>query len=238
VTQGDRPDDAVAPRRWGLGEVALGLIPTILSAVAYLSTIGSDEPDAELTVAALAISSLFLWVFLVGAPIFATTRKGGGPARDLGLRFRRADLAAFPLGVVLQAIVVPLLYWPLLKILDRSDEDVENEARELVDAASGPGILVLVLVVAIGAPFAEELFYRGLLLRAVEKRWSLAAGAVAATVVFALAHLQGIQLPALLLFGAVASYLAARTGRLGPSILCHAGFNAWTLFLLLVVDPS
>lgn len=221
-----------------MGEVVLGLVPTILSAAIYLATLGSDEPDAELTVGALLVSSLFLWVFIVGAPIYATTAKGGGPARDLGLRFRWADLAAFPLGVALQALVVPALYYPLLKLLDRTDGDVENEARELVDAASGPGILVLVLVVAVGAPFAEELFYRGLLLRAVEKRWSLAAGAVVATVVFALAHLQGIQLPALLLFGAVASYLAVRTGRLGPSILCHMGFNAWTLFLLLVVDPS
>ena len=139
--------------------------------------------------------------------------------------------------MALQAVVVPLLYWPLLELLDRSEGDVENEARELVDAASGPGVLVLVLVVAIGAPFAEELFYRGLLLRAVEKRWTLVAGGIAATVVFALAHLQGIQLPALLVFGAVASYLAVRTGRLGPSILCHVGFNSWTLFLLLVLDP-
>jgi membrane protease YdiL (CAAX protease family) len=226
-----------APRRWGLGEVVLGLAPTILSAVVYLATLGSDEPDAEVTIGALVFSSLFLWLFLVGVPLWATTTKGGGPVRDLGLRFRWADLAAFPLGVVLQAIVVPALYWPLLELLDRTEGDVENEARELVDAATGPGILVLVLVVAFGAPFAEELFYRGLLLRAVEKRWTLAAGAVAATVVFALAHLQGIQLPALLLFGAVSSYLAVRTGRLGPSILCHVGFNSWTLFVLLVIDP-
>jgi membrane protease YdiL (CAAX protease family) len=237
MAPGEAPDDGAAPRRWGLGDVAFGLVPTALSAVVFLSTLGSDDPDPEITVAALVVNSLLLWVFLVGAPLYATTRKGGGPARDLGLRFRWVDLAAVPLGVALQAVVVPALYWPILKVLDRSEGDVENEARELVDAASGPGILLLVLVVGLGAPFAEELFYRGLLLRAVEKRWTLAAGAVAATVDFALAHLQGIQLPALLLFGAVASYLAVRTGRLGPSILCHVGFNAWTLFLLLVLDP-
>lgn len=229
--------EAAATRRWGLGEVAIGLTPTILSAILYLATLGSDEPEADLTVGALLASSLFLWVFLIGMPLFATTVKGEGPVRDLGLRFRWIDLAAFPLGAALQAVVVPALYWPILELLDRSESDVENEARQLVDSASGPGILLLVLVVAIGAPFAEELFYRGLLLRAVEKRWTLVAGAVVATLVFALAHLQGIQLPALLLFGAVASYLAARTGRLGPSILCHVGFNAWTLFVLLVLDP-
>jgi membrane protease YdiL (CAAX protease family) len=35
------------------------------------------------------------------------------------------------------------------------------------------------------------------------------------------------------LFGLVAGYLAMRTGRLGMSVLAHAGFNATTVFLLL-----
>lgn len=222
-----------------MGDVAVGLVPTLLGAFSFLAALGADEGDeVEVTVGLLVANSLVLWAFLVGVPLFATTRKGRGPVRDLGLRFERADLLALPLGVALQAVVVPLLYWPLLELLDRSTGDVENEARELVDSASGAGILVLVLVVAVGAPLAEEIFYRGLLLRAVEKRWSLVAGAVASTVVFGLAHLQGIQLPALLLFGAVAAALTARTGRLGPAILCHVGFNGWTLFWMLVVDRS
>ena len=228
-----------APRRWGLGEVAFGLVPTILTGVALLAATGADEgDDAELTIGLLVVNSLILWCFIVGAPVFATSRKGNGPVRDLGLRFEKVDLLGVPLGVLLQAAIVPLLYWPILEVFDRTGGDVENEARELVESASGAGILVLVLVVGIGAPLAEELFYRGLVLRAVEKRWTLAAGVVASTVVFGLAHFQGIQLPALLLFGAVAGLLTARTGRLGAAILCHVGFNGWTLFYMLVIDRS
>lgn len=233
--------DTAAPRRWGLGDVAIGLLPTILSIVGLLATLGSDDRDAAdeaITLGALVASSVFLWCFLVGVPVFATRVKGNGVVRDLRLRFERSDLLGFPIGVLLQAVVVPALYYPLLRVLDRTSGDVENEARELVASASGAGILVLVLVVGIGAPIAEELFYRGLLLRSVEKRWGVPAAVVAATVVFALAHLQGIQLPALLLFGFVASVLAVRTGRLGMSILCHMGFNCWTLFLLLVLDKA
>jgi len=228
------------PRRWGLGDVAVGLVPTFLNGLAFLLTLGADDADDDtaVTIGALLVSSLILWCFIVGVPLVATTRKGGGPVRDLGLRFERTDVLALPLGVVLQAVVVPLLYWPLLDLLGRTSGDVENEARELVDAASGPGILVLILVVGVGAPVAEELFYRGLLLRSVEKRWSLAAGIVASTAVFGVAHLQGIQLPALLVFGLVAGLLTARTGRLGPAILCHVGFNGWTLVYMLVLDTS
>lgn len=218
--------------------MAVGLIPFAISGLSLLATAGGDNGnDDDVTIGTLVAASVFGWLFLIGVPVFATRLKGNGPVRDLRLRFAPVDLAAFPLGVALQAIAVPLLYWPILRLLDQTPDDVSAEARELTDAASGGGIAVLILVVCVGAPFAEELFYRGLLLRAVEKRWDLRAAVIASTVVFALAHFQGIQLPALLMFGLVASLLAARTGRLGPAMLCHAGFNAWTLFELLVLDP-
>jgi membrane protease YdiL (CAAX protease family) len=218
--------------------VAVGLIPFAISGLSLLATTGGDNGnDDDVTIGTLVAASVFGWLFLIGVPVFATRLKGNGPVRDLRLRFAPVDVAAFPLGVALQAIAVPLLYWPILRLLDQTPDDVSAEARELTDAASGGGIAVLILVVCVGAPFAEELFYRGLLLRAVEKRWDLRAAVIASTVVFALAHFQGIQLPALLMFGLVASLLAARTGRLGPAMLCHAGFNAWTLFELLVLDP-
>ena len=155
---------------------------------------------------------------------------------DLHLRFAPVDAAAFVLGVALQAIVVPALYWPIFRLTDVSSDDVSGDAQELVDAASGAGIAVLVLVVCVGAPFAEELFFRGLLLRAVDKRWGIGTAFVASTLVFAATHFQGIQFPALVVFGAVVSFLVVRTGRLGTAILCHAGFNAWTVFHLLVID--
>lgn len=231
------PDELTPPDqpRWGLGDVAVGLVPFALIAVAVLA--GGDD-DGELTIEALVVNSVVLWLFLIGVPLFATIRKGRGPVVDLGLRFRPVDATAVAAGAALQAIAVPALYWPLLRFTDLTTDDVSGEARELVDAASGAGIAVLVLVVCLGAPLAEELFFRGLMLRAAERRWGVGVALVASTVVFAVTHVQGVQLPALVLFGAVAGWLAVRTGRLGPAIALHAGFNAWTVVHLLVIDPS
>jgi membrane protease YdiL (CAAX protease family) len=230
------PDSPPRPR-WGLGDVAVGLVPFALIGLTLLASAGGDDGgDDTITIGALVANALVLWVFLIGVPAFATTRKGNGLVADLGLRFARADAGSFALGVALQAVVVPALYWPILRLTDVTTDDVSSEARELVDSASGAGILVLVLVVCVGAPFAEELFFRGLLLRATERRWSTGVAVVASTVLFAVSHFQGIQLPALVLFGAVASVLAVRTGRLGAAMACHAGFNAWTVFSLLVLD--
>lgn len=221
--------------RWGLGDAAVGLAPFVLVGLTLLAGGGDDDGD-PVTIGTLVANSVLLWIFLVGVPLFATRVKGNGPVADLGLRFRASDAYAFGLGVALQAIVVPLLYWPLFRLTDLTSDDVAEDARELVDAASGAGILVLVLVVCIGAPFAEELFFRGLLLRSLDKRWGVGVALVASTVLFGASHFQGIQFPALVVFGAVAGVLAVRSGRLGPAIACHAGFNAWTVFQLLVLD--
>lgn len=198
---------------------------------------GGDADDADITLGGLVANSLLLWVFLVGVPLVATRLKGRGPVVDLGLQIAAGDAGAFVLGVLLQAVAVPALYWPLLRLTDYSTDDVSADARELVDAASGPGIALLVVVVCVGAPIAEELFFRGLLLRAIDKRWGVVAAVVGSTLVFAASHFQGVQFPALVLFGAVAAALVVRTGRLGTAIACHAGFNAWTVFQLLVLDP-
>lgn len=213
-------------------------MPFYLGILGLLSSSGSDtDADTEVTIGILVVSSLVGWLFSVGVPVVATSLKGNGPVVDLGLRFQVRDLLYFPLGVAIQAVAVPLLYWPILQVLDKTTDDVSSEARELVDSASGLGVLVLVLVVAVGAPIAEELFYRGLVLRSVERRWTTTVAVVASTVLFGIVHLQGLQLPALLLIGAVLAALTVRTGRLGPAILCHSGFNACTLLVLLVLDP-
>ena len=64
---------------------------------------------------------------------------------------------------------MPVLYW-LLPFIDR--QTVSQSAEKLTDRATGWGVLLLFLLVVIGAPIVEELFFRGLVLRSLEARWS------------------------------------------------------------------
>lgn len=100
---------------------------------------------------------------------------------------------------------------------------------------SAVGILYLAAVVlgVVGVtPVVEELFFRGLALRAGERRWGTAFGVGFSTLLFALLHLEpGVEAPLLLLLeigvlGAVFAVLAIRTGRLGPSMVAHVVVNA------------
>ena len=76
-----------------------------------------------------------------------------------------------------------------------------EDARELVDKADGLGVVLLIVVVVVGAPVVEEIFFRGLALRAFEWRLGHRVGLVVSAIVFGLVHLQLLQFPALVMFG-------------------------------------
>ncbi len=133
-----------------------------------------------------------------------------------------------------QIVAVPLLYVPLTRFISDLSERLEAPARELADQATrGPGLVILGVLVVVGAPIVEELFYRGLLLRSVERRFGSRVAIGASALVFASAHFELLQFPALLALGVVLGVLAVRYGRLGPAIFAHAGFNAVTMAILV-----
>ncbi len=90
-------------------------------------------------------------------------------------------------------------------------------------------------MVAAGSPLVEEVFFRGLVLKALEARWQPRTALVASSLVFGAAHFQPLQFPALVMFGLIAGVLVQRDGRLGRAVWAHVGFNSWTVGVLLVV---
>lgn len=230
-----------ARQRWGLGDVVLGFVVgqvgglLVISLVRAVTGRGPGEAD-DLPLGWVAVAQVGLWLGLLGAPVVATGTKGIGLVRDLQVRGRLEDLWKGGLvGVLVQFPLLPLLYWPLLRILDRSSSDLVGPARDLTDRATDPvGVVLLVLIVGVGAPIIEEIFYRGLMQRSLLKRGVPGWGAVAATsLVFGLSHLQVPQLPGLAVAGVVFGILALRAGRLGPAITAHVGFNMVTVVALL-----
>ena len=151
--------------------------------------------------------------------------------RDFGLRARWGDtVLGVPVGVLCQLVLVPLIYLPLHDLVSR--KELEAPVRRVTNRAHGVGFFVLAVVVIVGAPVVEELFFRGLVLRSIQARfgdgWAVGGSAVA----FGLAHFEPLQLPALVALGVVLAVLALRTGRLGPGVFAHAAFNAVTIIAL------
>jgi membrane protease YdiL (CAAX protease family) len=223
--------------RFSIGIALAGWFAALLfsniGAVAILAVAdesGTDFNDLPLWL--IAVLQVPLWVGLVGVVVIVSRHFGTGSLRkDYGFRFRSGDILGLPIGVVVQLVFVPVLYRILSIVVDTSS--VSEPAERLTDRAEGLGVVLLVLLVVVGAPIIEELFFRGLLLRSIQARWSDSLALVTSSILFGLAHFELLQLPALVMFGLVAGYCAQRTGRLGMSIWAHVGFNATTVAFLL-----
>jgi membrane protease YdiL (CAAX protease family) len=102
----------------------------------------------------------------------------------------------------------------------------------------------LILAAVVLAPVTEELMFRGVLLRALEPRGKRFALVVSA-LVFSVVHVLGLDvdmlwqsavvvLPPIFLLGLVLGWLTQRSGRLGPAIFLHSGWNLLAAFVLLL----
>ncbi|MDA2945437.1 MAG: CPBP family intramembrane metalloprotease [Actinomycetota bacterium] len=210
---------------WSFGGVVLGQIVLSIAGVEVGATISTE------TLAALAVVS---WVTMLIGVAFAS----GGARQSLtavSLRFSTSDLVWLPVGVIAQLVAVPVVYLPLRAIWpDNFDPArLEETARDLVDAAGGFRTLLLVMVVAVGAPLVEEIVYRGMIQRSAVIRFGPVTGWIGGSLFFAAIHLRPVEFPGLAVAGAVFGIIALRTGRIGGAVVAHAAFNATGLLTLI-----
>jgi membrane protease YdiL (CAAX protease family) len=176
---------------------------------------------------------LGLWIGFIGAPWLASRTQGTHHFfRDLGVRFRVIDLLGILIGVGGQ-ILVAIMYAPF-------QHDIKNfngPSQRLTGASHGAGFVIIAIATVLLAPAMEELFFRGLLLKALVRLFTKLgavggariAGVILAVIVdgllFGLAHGEWIQLAGLATFGAILAAVSYRTGRLGMNMVAHASFN-------------
>lgn len=230
------PDDASV--RWGMGDAALGqllalVVPTVV-VVAVLAVTGREDLE-DIPLWGTALLQVPLWAGLLGAPLWATYLKGRrSPAADFGLRTTPMDV---PVGVLVGfvgQVVLLLLLSLVYRLLGIDLDKVGETAEELTEGATNAvGVVLLVLIVGLAAPVFEELFYRGLWLRSIERRAGTGAAVIGSSVLFGVVHFEPYDLPALIGFGLIAAVLTVRTGRLGPAIWAHVAFNLTAVVGLL-----
>jgi membrane protease YdiL (CAAX protease family) len=192
--------------------------------------------DAE-SPAFLIASFVGLWIPLIASAFGASKLFGtGSPARDLGLRFEPIDLAWGALTAVaglMAATAVSSALAPFPRLLGENTGFIEAQK------STAFGIGVVMFSTMIGAPVVEELFFRGLLLRAMW-RFGLVAVLVQGAL-FGLIHVdpaQGLGNVGIVLgvgaFGIVQGFSARFTGRLAPVMISHFLFNSAAVLPLLL----
>ncbi|MBU0494017.1 MAG: CPBP family intramembrane metalloprotease [Chloroflexi bacterium] len=101
-----------------------------------------------------------------------------------------------------------------------------------------PVLTLTFLSLAVVAPLAEELLFRGFIFRGLCQRLSVGWAAVLSTVIFAIPHMDPTKLVPIFVLGLVLTYLYLRTGSLIPGILVHAAVNTASFVLLLLMQNA
>jgi membrane protease YdiL (CAAX protease family) len=93
---------------------------------------------------------------------------------------------------------------------------------------SGIHQLLIGVVVVIGAPIGEELFFRGFLFGALRARNRFAVAAIISSLAFGLVHVvdgNWFLVPVMFAVGTCFAYLYEREGRILTPIAAHMTFN-------------
>jgi membrane protease YdiL (CAAX protease family) len=238
-------DTPASPRtgvRWGLPDVALawvaGLIGAVVLGALAVAALDVPEDDVADDVGVLLATIVGQTAVVVGVLALVSRSKGRASLhRDFGLTLRVQDAGWLAAGVGLQ-IALGLALYPVAQLYDR---DESQTVVDLLEDASGSGLVLFAVAVVVLAPLAEELLFRGALLRALMRRTNPAWAVFGSALVFALVHPLGdpevgsvIVVPAILTLGVVSGYLAVRSGDLSRSMMLHAGFNLLTVVGVLI----
>lgn len=211
-----------------------GLVGTGLFAAAAVA-IGDDDLLLLLGLAGQYVGNLGVFWLLA-------RRK---PDADIGFTIQGGDFGYIALGLVFQ-VAMALLLLPLSELLF-PDGRPPQEVADVIAGADSMALRVgLLLAAVVLAPVTEELMFRGVLMRALQPKGKWLA-IIVSSLVFASVHVLGLDLellwqsaivvlPPIFLLGIFLGWLTQRTGRLGPAIFLHSGWNLLAAFVLLLPE--
>lgn len=231
---------------WGVKEMAVCVV-VVLVALFVLSTIivlpvqetyGEDSPE---TLTASAIMSL-AWNASMIAAVFWFVRRAGGGARDLGLGLP-SDKPSWPrvFGfAVMTFVAMEVLIGVYGIAIDALGLDFLEPDQQVPDEFydSDVALAVLGVAIVIGAPIAEEIFFRGFLFGGTRRLTGALIAALLTGFVFSLAHYDpGLILP-FTLIGALLALAYHRSDSLYVPIGAHFLFNLLSFSILVFVPEA
>jgi membrane protease YdiL (CAAX protease family) len=212
---------------------ALVAVPGALGGI-VLAGVGAAIGQSITGSSTSALSDLLgeagLWVAMLATVVLVSHRFGTSSLRrDYGLAFTLKD----PLWGVCAAITAFLGAGLILEIFSGTKFSGSNDQILTQQKGHDVGIVLITVIVAIGAPFFEELFFRGFLRTALQARFGRHGAVWLQAVFFGLAHageagtaLGNVSVVlAMFTVGVVLGYTAMLTGRLGAGMVAHCLFN-------------
>ncbi|MCB9536144.1 MAG: CPBP family intramembrane metalloprotease [Myxococcales bacterium] len=220
-----QPDD-----RWIWTDLALAISVTVLvlalGALAVGAVLGGRSP----LVLTLGLAAVEAVAILLGVGVAWMRRAPEPPA--LGLRgvSPRTLVGAVAVGMA----CMPLVGFVALGVRVLLGGPVDNpQLAAFGDAQMTPGLLALmVLLVGLIVPVAEELLFRGLVLDFLRQRYGAGPAILGSSVAFGLVHFEPSIAVGTGVLGVVMGVARLKTGSLWPAVVIHATNNTLSAFAM------
>jgi membrane protease YdiL (CAAX protease family) len=232
-----------------LSAIVVAAIAAVL--IAGLTSVVSPRFDVQDPPPGVSIAATYIQDLALIGVVFLFSMLGGGrrprPA-DLGLRrVPPGPAIAWVLATFATFYVFTFIYSLALGVTEPDDL-----ADKLGATDSAVSLLAVGLLVAVAAPLAEEIFFRGFLFPALGRSIGLIPGALISGAIFGAIHLGGTKavfVVPLAFLGFLLCLLYWRTGSLLPCMGLHAVNNAlalgvtlhweaWQVLLAVVAAPA
>ena len=217
-----RRDFADVPA-WPWWYAPLGLVAVVGVTFGIVEAIHAVLPITRIT------ATLILQVAYIAAAVSFAHRRGAFSRARLGLQPMRITPGRAVLWIAGLFIASSAVISVYLALVPPTGHLVLFTHRPHTTLSS----IALVVSAVIGAPIAEELFFRGFFYRALRSRLALWPAVLVSSAVFGLMHWVGgdpfASAAPRAIFGVVVCLLLERTGSLYPGMAMHATLNASVL---------
>jgi membrane protease YdiL (CAAX protease family) len=222
--EGDFEEPRVARRMtvlaaalWSLG---MGILASLLMEATEQARPGAELDLVNITACRVVATSAFVFLILrVYAP--------QASVRDM-LGMRSVSAVASLLGAAAGALLYPGLSLIDDAVYKRYPLAAEKSELldKLIEATSRGERLVLFVSFVLVIPLCEELFFRGVLFRALRRGRQEGLAVLASALLYALTRGDLRVIPTGILLGLLVSWLRGRSGSVVPSVLAHVAMNA------------
>ncbi len=218
-------------RKIGLAEILIAAGIFILLAVGALFGLGFLELGA---VSLIALSQVAVYVAALVAIVAAVALRRVG-FDSLGFVGTTWKWILIGIGIAFLSRMLAFVIVPIYILLTG---DATNPQQGLFeDLLAGSTVQIILFATAIGllAPFAEEMFFRGMVFGWL-RRWGFWLAAIISAALFGAAHGVNFVFPASFALGLLNAYAYEKSGSLWPAIVSHMAFNGTSLLGLLALS--
>ena len=230
---------------WGVTDLMLVLGMLLLTVLAKDAVLGLHSvglmPSTGRTIVRASVLAVYYSLQLAvfawlaarhGATLWAAFGVGGRATapREGATAEAVASSTAGSLGLVLVLFVgteaFAILYGLVMQAAGLSQPARLSSDLSAVFGSGGTGLLLSVALVALVAPFVEELAFRGVVMPVFGARWGMWPAIAASSVIYAAYHFSLWLFAPTLVLGIALGWLAWTRRSLMPAILLHVLYNA------------